>query len=217
MDSWWQALSAFERVFFCIAFPASAILLIQTILTLIGLGHDGDVDGVDADTDTGIEFHGGDADADHDIGHDFSHDGDHGMDSGADFRFFSIRGLVAFFTLFGWVGALLGAGPMNKVLAVIIAILSGLAAMFLIALIFYGVSRLQSSGNIRYANAVGRTGEVYLTIPASRKGTGKVQVVIQERLIEVNAMTDINKPIPTGANVKITGMLGDHVLLVEPL
>jgi len=94
---------------------------------------------------------------------------------------------------------------------------SGLAAMFLIALIFYGVSRLQSSGNIHYANAVGRTGEVYLTIPAARKGTGKVQIVIQERLIEVNAVTDRKKPIPTGTNVKVTGILGEHVLLVEPL
>ena len=172
---------------------------------------------MDADTDTGVEFHAGDHDVGHDIGHDLGHDGDHDMDSGADFRFFSIRGLVAFFTLFGWVGALLGAGPMNKVLAAVIAIASGLAAMFLIALIFYGVSRLQSSGNIHYANALGRAAEVYLTIPASRKGTGKVQVVIQERLIEVNAMTDQKKPIPTGTNVKITGILGEHVLLVEPL
>jgi len=215
MGAWWQALSAFERVFFSIAFPASAILLIQTILTLIGLGHDGGVDSMGADTDAGVDIHMGDHDAGHDIGHDVSHDGS--ADMGADFRFFSIRGLVAFFTLFGWVGALLGAGPMNKVLAVMIAIVSGLAAMFLIALIFYGVSRLQSSGNIHYANAVGRTGEVYLTIPAARKGTGKVQIVIQERLIEVNAVTDRKKPIPTGTNVKVTGILGEHVLLVEPL
>jgi membrane protein implicated in regulation of membrane protease activity len=208
MGAWWQALSAFEQVFFCIAFPASAILLIQTILTFVGLGDDGGSEGaLDAGGDADIEIEG-DTDLD---------DVDHDMDSGADFRFFSIRGLVAFFTLFGWVGALLGAGPMNKVLAVAIAVASGLAAMFLIALIFYGVSRLQSSGNIHYANAVGRTAEVYLTIPASRKGAGKVQVVIQERLIEVNAMTDLKKPIPTGANVKVTGILGDHVLLVEPL
>lgn len=214
MSTWWQALSGFEQIFFCVAFSASAILLIQTILSFAGLGHDGGIEGMDADTDTGgIEFHAGDQDGVHEIGHDAAHD----MDGGADFRFFSIRGLVAFFTLFGWVGALLGAGPMSKLLVVLIASVCGLIAMFLIALIFYGVSRLQSSGNIRYGNALGHTAEVYLTIPPSRHGMGKVQIIIQERLIEANAVTDYEAPIPTGASVRITGTSDSHVLLVEPL
>ena len=207
MSAWWNGLTGFEQTFFCIAFPASAILLIQTILTFIGLGDDGGADGVlDAEGDAGIEIDGADSDPD-----------DMDLDGTAGFRFFSIRGAVAFFTLFGWIGALLGAGPMNRALVILIAAASGLLAMLLIALIFYGVSRLQSSGNIRYANALGQTAEVYLTIPPARKGMGKVQIILQERLVEVNAMTDTGSAIPTGSAVKVTGILQAHVLLVEPL
>ena len=206
MSAWWQGLTGFEQTFFCIAFPASAILLIQTILTFIGLDDDGDAEGaLDAGGDADIEIDG-DTDLD-----------DADMDGSAGFRFFSIRGVVAFFTLFGWMGALLGAGPMDRALVILIAAASGLLAMLLIALIFYGVSRLQSSGNIRYTNALGHTAEVYLTIPPARKGMGKVQIILQERLIEVNAMTDKETSIPTGAAVKVTGVLPAHVLLVEPL
>ena len=56
MTEWWEALSSLGRVFACIAIPATLVLLIQTILSIIGLsGSDGDADvpdgGIDIDGD----------------------------------------------------------------------------------------------------------------------------------------------------------------------
>ena len=60
MTEWWEALSSLGKVFACIAIPATLVLLIQTILSIIGLsGSDGDADvpdgGIDIDGDGIIE------------------------------------------------------------------------------------------------------------------------------------------------------------------
>ena len=53
------------------------------------------------------------------------------------------------------------------------------------------------------SNAVGKTGEVYLTIPPSLSGTGKINVDLQGTLTELDAMTENDTPIKTGAKVKV--------------
>ena len=52
MQAWWESLTALERVFAAAAIPATLLLIIQLITTLIGLGgQDGDADGPDLDGD----------------------------------------------------------------------------------------------------------------------------------------------------------------------
>ena len=73
MANWWDSMSLFSQVLCCIAVPATIILLIQTILSFIGMGDHG------GDSDVGGDHDIGDHDCgfDHDIGgHDvgFDHD-----------------------------------------------------------------------------------------------------------------------------------------------
>ena len=50
MQAWWESLTALERVFAAAAIPATLLLIIQLVSTLIGLGgQDGDADGPDLD------------------------------------------------------------------------------------------------------------------------------------------------------------------------
>ena len=49
---WWNGLGTLLQVFYCIAIPATLVLLIQTVMMLIGMGDDGDVDGI-GDGDVG--------------------------------------------------------------------------------------------------------------------------------------------------------------------
>ena len=109
MNEWWDGLSLLLKVLYCIAFPSTLILLVQTLLSMFGFhdggsGHDfSDTSGLDLDVDTNISGHG-----DVDIGH-CTHDigCDHNVDGGnpADFasmRMFTLQTIVAFFTVFSW-------------------------------------------------------------------------------------------------------------------
>lgn len=224
MTEWWSGLSLLQQIFYCVAIPSTVILIIQTILAFIGLGggsdtdvaggHDGAAGDVSHDAhfdaqDTHMDAHDGQMDAHGAAGHEA-----HAHEAMAGFKFLTVRGIFAFLVIFGWVGVALLAGNTGTVLTVLISTVCGLAAMFLIALMFYGINRMQESGNINYRNAIGKTAEVYLFIPALRKGKGKVQLKLQERFIEADAVTDDEKTIKTGAQVLVSGVIGD-VLLVK--
>ena len=116
MSEWWNALTALERCFAYVAIPATLVLAIQTVLLLIGLSGGGDADmdggnGADLDGDGipdigigGMEGIDLDGDGVPDIELDLDPDlpGREIVDGGL--RVFTIRGLVAFFSVFGWCG-----------------------------------------------------------------------------------------------------------------
>ncbi len=200
MTEWWSNISVFEKVFWYFAIPFSTLFTIQTILTFVGMGGDGDIDIDDGSS----------------IGDNMDFDGDDsGLEAGGTFPIFTIRNFIIFFTVFGWTGiALLNSGVSNTV-TVILSVLLGLVVMFIVAGIFYFMSHMTGSGNINIRNAIGNIGEVYLTIPPKRTGTGKVQMKIQGAIREINVMTDDNKKIPTGESVRVVNVINDSVLLVE--
>lgn len=210
MVEWWSGLSVLEQVFYYCAIPSTIILVIQTLLTILGIGNgdsDFDFDGdIDMSVDSDIEGMGNAAAES--IGID-------AVESASGLKFFSIRGIVAFFSLFGWVGVVLAEAEINVILIFFIAIISGLIGMFVIAMMFYLISKLQRSGNINIKNAVGKKGQVYLTIPPKLSGKGKIQVTIQERYTEVNAMTNSQRPLTTGTIVRVVDLIDINTLLVE--
>jgi len=100
-------------------------------------------------------------DADLSTDHDFTV---HGGDAG--FKLLSVQSVAAFFLMFGLVGyAMLHSSQLPAGWAVAGAIGAGLAAMVVIGLIFMMFKRLQSSGTLDLANAVGQEGLIYLRIP----------------------------------------------------
>lgn len=187
----WNHLTAIERFFYIMAVPSTFILIIQTILTLLGFDHGDMADGADIDA-------GGDAD-------DVPDDG---------FQLISIRTVVAFFSLFGWTGVVLAKTGLHIAAVIIFSGLAGLCGMLVVAGILYVVSRLQEEGNLDINNAVGKSATVYLTIPEKRGGTGKVHVVVQERLTELLAVTDDDESIPSGAGVLITDTVDGSTVVV---
>jgi len=187
----WNHLTAIERFFYIMAVPSTFILIIQPILTLLGFDHGDMADGADIDA-------GGDAD-------DVPDDG---------FQLISIRTVVAFFSLFGWTGVVLAKTGLHIAAVIIFSGLAGLCGMLVVAGILYAVSRLQEEGNLDINNAVGKSATVYLTIPEKRGGTGKVHVVVQERLTELLDVTDDDESIPSGAGVLITDTVDGSTVVV---
>jgi hypothetical protein len=68
------------------------------------------------------------------------------------------------------------------------AFICGFLMMVLMASLFYFMSKLAESGTLKMKNAIGKLGEVYLMIPASRGGMGKVQLNVQGSLRTLDAI-----------------------------
>lgn len=205
---WWEALSLTTQIFYCIATPATLVLLIQTILLFLGIGDDGDVDADLVDL----------ADADADTDGIFGEDTLSSLEDAAGFDFlslFTLRGIVAFLVVFGWVGAAMSSAEAPLYVTIPVAFVSGFAMMMAIALLLRAVMRLRSDGNLDNRNAIGLSGRVYLAIPPARSGEGKVQLLLQGRLAEREAVTDDDVAIPTGAEVVVVALSGQSTLVVK--
>ncbi|HBT65340.1 MAG TPA: hypothetical protein DEB10_11855 [Ruminococcaceae bacterium] len=202
MIDWWNSQPLMQQIFYLVAIPSTIILLLQTILLLFGLGDDHD-----GGTDT--DFSGqGEADADH----EFSHDQGAAHESGL--RVFTIRGIIAFLAMFGWTGVAvldMGAGAPA---AFALALLAGIVALVVVALVIRASLKLQQSGNLDLQNAVGVIGEVYLTIPQG--GRGKVTLIVQERYMEMDAVCP-DRAVKAGEQVKVTAVTPSNTLIVSPL
>lgn len=207
----WTSLTLLEQIFACVAIPSTLVLVIQTILTLIGLGgSDADADAqIDIDTDVDTET---DADTDVDAGADVT---DVGGVHDLGLRVFTIRGLIAFLTLFGWTGLAVSRSGGNTFLSVTAALLAGIIAMLVIAVLLKLSLKLQHDGTLDYRNALGVSGTVYITVPPSRTEKGKVNVVVQGALMELEAVTDEETPIKYGTEIVVIGISGSNTLVVK--
>ena len=205
---WWNSLSTEAQIFACVAIPATLVLLIQTIMMFLGLGEDSD-GGMDdigdgADTDIGDGDLGDDIDADiYDAA---------GLDG---LRIFTVRGIIAFFVVFGWVGVLMDSSGAALYLTLPIAAVCGFGMMVALAFLFRAVMRLRSDGNIDNRNAIGTAGKVQLTRPPARTGEGKVHLMLQGAYVERSAVTDEEEAIPTGCEIVVVGVSGQTDLVVK--
>ena len=188
MIDWFNALPPFLKTYWVITIISSLMFLLVLITTIIGADTD-DIGDVDAEIDA---------------------------DTGAGFQFFTFKNLVAFFTIFGWSGiASLDTGN-SKTITIIISLVCGLLMMFIMAALFYYISKLTSSGTLKMENALHSIGEVYLTVGANRSKIGKVQINVQGSLRELDALTDSDKDLVQGNVVKVVEVTNNGILIIEP-
>lgn len=212
---WWNSLGLAAQIFYCIAVPSTLVLLVQTILMFIGIGEDGDAsDGpeLDADAADGID---GDVVSDDipEVGDNTADDLD--MDGLDGLRVFTVRGIIAFLVVFGWVGVVMDAASITMWITVPVAAVCGFIMMFLLAFMFRAVMKLRNDGNTDNRNAIGTSGKVHLTIPAGHTGEGKVHIMLQDAYVERDAVTDEETPIPTGSEIVVVRVSGDTTLVVR--
>jgi len=205
-------------VFLFCAVVGGTVLVCQFVLTLVGLGGHSDVPD-DLSADVPHDFHGmspGD-------GHS---DGAHGDGHAAQthlsswlFGVVSFRTLVAAATFFGLTGlAVESAQGADQRLGVqlLLAGAAGAAAMYGVHWIMQTIGRLGEDGTVRVQRAIGQEATVYVPIPAARSHAGKVQLKLQNRLVEYEAVTAGAEKLATGVKVRVVGLSG-NTLEVEPL
>ena len=193
-----------EMVFLICAILGGTILACQLLMTIAGLGDDGmDVDDLPDDV---AADDGGDA------VHDHAH-----HDSSWLFGIISFRTIVAALTFFGLAGMASIKGGAAPVTSIILAVVAGLAAMFGVHRLMLLLSQLREDGTFRINKAVGQRGTVYVPIPASRDGVGKVQLRMDDRIVELKAMTSSAEKLTTGTRVEIVELISRDTIEVEPL
>jgi hypothetical protein len=149
------------------------------------------------------------------LGHDHHGDGhDVNVDEGIPFQFLTLKTLIAFFSIFGWAGIAATDSGIAGLVAFLLASAGGLFMMTVMATIFYVLSKAQVNGTMKFRNAVGVAGEVYLTIQASRGSVGMVQVKVQGSLRTLEAVTDDESDIPTGKIIRVMKVINNNLLVV---
>lgn len=213
MFEWWNELSMVSRIFACIAVPATAVMLLQTVLLLIGIG--GGAGDIDVDGDLDVDFDG-------DIGGDFDAGpedpgGDMNVgEQGDGLILFSIRGIVAFFSIGGWVGLVADRWGVPIIGSGVMAILAGSAALVGLAWLMKNVRRLQDSGNVDLKPSIGKVGEAYIPIPPKGEGRGKITLTVAGRLLELEAVSAGSYRIATGTPVMVCALSDESTVVVEP-
>ncbi len=210
---WWDNLSNLQQVSFIVAISATIIMVIFIILMLIGMdgaeSFDGDVD-IDIDFDGDIDFDDVDGTGDVD---GYNHDS---IISISGLRILTIRGVLAFFSIGGWTVYLL-ADDVSVWLAIVIGIIAGAIASVLLAMAMKATMKLESSGNLDYKGAVGKTAVVYIRVPKNAIGKGKVIFTHQGKMVEVDAITKEKEDIMSKTEVKIISLENETTLVVKKL
>ena len=182
--------TALQHAFFYCAVFGGALFVVRAAMTVLG----GDIDEAPADTDIAV-------------------DTDTGGESTRSFKILTIQGLTGFFMMFGLVGLTASRGGEGVTLSFVYASTAGFATIWILDLLMQFMLRFQSSGNVNIHTAVGKEGTVYLTIPAD--GVGKIQLAINGRLREYNAVSESKEELKTGGRARVVRVVNDAVLSVQ--
>jgi hypothetical protein len=184
-SSWWEGLSLILKIYWGLAIPFTLFFILQLILTFIA----GDI--ADDTPDAEVE-----------------------ADSGVAFQFFTLKNMVAFFTIFAWTGIACIDSGVSVGGSLLISTLAGMAMMALMATMMYFIMKTNVSGTLKMKNALGKVGEVYLGLQAKRGNIGKVQIKVQGSMRTLDALTDDDEDIPTGKVITVSNIINDNILLV---
>ena len=207
MTEWWNGLTQLNRVFYGLATFCSVFFVWQLIAAFAGLTGDHDVDG-DVDGDIAIDHdptydqfeHGAEADA---------------AETALAFKLLSVRSVTTFCTLFAWGNALYLNRQETMSAALVYSTLWGLAGMFSIALVFYGMRKLSETGTSDLATCIGGTGTVYMDIPEG--GAGQIRTTVSGVVSYVKARCAGDAALKSGRMVRVRRQLDHLTVEVEPI
>ena len=143
--------------------------------------------------------------------HGHAHDGHFGDGASEGLNLLSVRSIAAGIAFFGLVGLM--AASLGTALAFVSAIVGGTVAMVAVAALIKTFGRLERDATLSLSSAVGTTGSVYLSIPARREGAGKVHLTVQNRLVELRAVTD-EDDLATGTGILVVDVDGTDTVVV---
>lgn len=183
-----QNTEPLHKGFWYIAIATSFLFLLQTIMTFFG-----------SDAADSLSDHT---------------DGDLHVDS--PFEWFSLRNLINFLLGFGWTGVAFYDTISSKTLLVILALFIGIGFVLIFFFLIAQILKLTEDNTFNIKDLIGRTGEVYLTIPSDMKGKGKVLISSNGTQHELQAMTESQDSISSGLEVRVL-YISEKTLIVTKI
>jgi hypothetical protein len=184
-----------DTLYLICAILGATVLVGQFLLGLFGVGHE--------------------TDADHDCAfHHDSANSDHGASWFAGML--SIRAITSAIMLFGLCGLAATSAGEDVMSSLGVACLGGVGAMVLVAQLMKFLHGLAEEGNVKIERSVGKPATVYLTVPPGRAHAGKVQMRLQNRTVEYQAVTAHPDPLPTGSKVTVVSVINSDTVEVTP-
>lgn len=178
MKEWFENHSVMEHVYLWLGIAATVFLIVQIILLcLSSFGGDVDIDG----------------------------DGDIDVDSDSGVSIFTVKSITAFFAVGCWAGLLTCALASEKLqwLSVIVAVIAGGAAMAVVIFTIRAMLKLQCNGAVQMQKLVGQHATVYVSVPPSRSGRGKITLNAQGKFMELDAVTESEERLAVDETVEI--------------
>lgn len=176
-------------ILYFLAITSSALFILKLLLMLFGGGADGG------------EFH--------DVG-DLAHD----AAGAAQFKFLSTQMFISLFMFGGWSSLMfLDALKWPAALALGAGAAVGLAMALAISWGMFSLRKLEADGTIRNVNPEGLKGTCYLRVPESGKGKGQVQIVVNNRTLTFDEISD-GPAIESFRKIAVMQKLDDRTLRV---
>lgn len=175
------------KTFWYVAIPSTLIFLFQTISTFVGADAG---DGLDADFNGDLSGH-------------------HGEVS----QLFSFRNLINFLLGFSWTGISFYYLIKSPILLIAASLVAGILFVLLFFFIMQQLQKLAEDNSFKPADALQKSAEVYLPIPAHKGGKGKVLISIKGSVRELDAITE-NERIESGAMVRVVNADDNNILTV---
>jgi len=166
------------------------VLVVLQVIVGVFFGHDGDVAASGS-----VDLHGG---------------------HGGGGSIVSLKTVTGMALGFGLGGAVLEQAGLSPGLAALGGVGIGAAIGGVYFWMMHSLYKLKSDGTAQLADAVNRSGTVYMRIPGTLAGSGEIQVTFGGRMHNVAAFTR-GVGLATGTAVKVVGLHGDSALLVEKL
>ncbi|MCZ7644887.1 MAG: hypothetical protein M5U26_06330 [Planctomycetota bacterium] len=198
LNELWAGFDALEKVFATCAFAGTLFFLLRMGWSLFA-GLDGG-DAGDAASDLDSDAHHGDG-----------HDSDHA------FKILTVTGLTGFVMMFGWSGLAASAQfGLGAFLSILFSLGAGGFMLILVGYLTQALLKLGSRGAcFRLGDCVGRTGSVYLKIPAG--GKGKIQITLDDATHEIEAVSADAKEIESFREVEVVRLVDRETVAVKRL
>ena len=187
-----------ETLFVGCAVFGGAVMVMQFLLTALGIGGGEAMDSVDLPETAG-------------------HHGALGL-----LQVLSFRTMIAGVTFFG-LGGLAGIAAVNEFdlplglkpfLSVGLAVLLGLFAGYIVHYLYRWMYSLRYDGSVKSQTLLGANGSVYVRIPSAGAIGGKVLVNHQERTMEYEAITQ-GEELKAGTPIKVVRVVSERMVEVE--
>ena len=210
MFEWWNSLGLTMQIFYCVAIPATLIIVIQTILLMIGIGHGGEgvefsdtsgIDGLDVPDVSDIPTDVPDMPGAHAIDgcdHTVIGDGSNPSDFGT-MQLFTLQGIMTFLCVFGWAGVICTSLGLHVAISIVIALVLGFLAMLGVAKVLQLTKKLTQDGSLDVRRLLGEKGRVLVRVSGTEplvrvmlegedekqiiRLAGEIAEVIRKRLI----------------------------------